>query len=246
MTKGKSGKGGPQARDDSGTAIENGSFQFDALANDRGGARMVWSLDQEDPANPVTFAELPSGATVGLSTNGDILYKTNDAFDYLGEGETATDSFTYAIRMGNGAISTATVTMEIVGVDDPTRIESVAVKLKEGDTADDISTSGQLVVTDPDSPATVVAGTRQGQYGTFSIDSDGSWTYVAHSAHDEFTDGKTYSDIFRVNSSDGTGKATVLISILGTADAGDSGKLQAMFAGPDSAIALPSSDFAFL
>jgi VCBS repeat-containing protein len=245
MTNGKSAQGRPQARDDSGVAVENSFFKFDALANDRGGAREVWSLDQKDPANPLDFTELPSGATVGLSSNGDILYKTVDAFDYLAEGETATDSFTYSIRMGNGAISTATVTVEIIGVDDPTRIESVSVKLQEGDDAADISTSGQLVITDPDSPATVVAGVRQGQYGTFTIEADGSWTYVADGAHDEFDDGKNYTEIFRVNSSDGTGKGTVFISIMGTADEGDPAQMP-KFDGPDSAMILTNADFAFL
>ena len=53
--------------------------------------------------------------------------------------------------------------------------------------AADISTSGTLTISDPDSPTTFVAqaGTV-GSYGTFAIDAAGAWTYTASSAHNEF------------------------------------------------------------
>ncbi len=209
----------PQARDDFVTTSENTSISFDALANDgRAPTLRIWSFDQADPTNPSTFAELPGGATVGLGSDGLPRYKPGNKFDYLAEGETATDSFTYSVRLGNGEISVATVTVLVTGVDDPTRIESARVSLTEGDDASDISSSGQLVITDPDSPATVVPSTLQGQYGIFTVEEDGSWTYQADGPHDEFEDGKTYFEIFRVNSSDGSGKATVIVEIMGTAD----------------------------
>jgi VCBS repeat-containing protein len=221
----------PQARDDFVTTSENTSITFDALANDgRGSGLRFWSFDQSDPTNPTTFAELPGGATVGLGSDGLPRYKPGNKFDYLAAGETATETFTYSVRLGNGEISTATVTVLVTGVDDPTRIESVRVHLTEGDDSADISTSGQLVVTDPDSPAAVVPSTLQGQYGVFTVDEDGSWTYQADGPHDEFDDGKTYFEIFRVNSADGTAKATVTLEIMGTAD--EPAMLGAM-AGPD-------------
>jgi VCBS repeat-containing protein len=233
MPKHVSNPNKPQARDDFAIVSEDGFVYVDVLANDgKAAALRIWSLDQKDPTNPSDFAELPSGSTVGIGTNGQPLYKTVGNFDYLAEGETATDSFTYSVRLGNGEISTATVNVLVTGVDDPTRIESATVKLTEGDDAADISTSGRLVVTDPDSPATVVPYSRQGQYGTFTLESDGSWTYEADGPHDEFTDGKTYSEIFRVNSTDGTGKGTVIIQIMGTAD--EPAILNAL-AGPDLA-----------
>lgn len=234
MPKHVSNSSKPQARDDFATTSENTSISIDLLANDgRAGALRIWSFDQEDPTNPSTFAELPGGATVGLGSDGLARYKPGNKFDYLAEGETATDSFTYSVRLGNGEISTATVTILVTGVNDPTQIESATVKLTEGDDAADISTSGQLVVTDPDGPATVVPYTRQGQYGTFTLESDGSWTYEADGPHDEFTDGKTYSEIFRVDSTDGTGKGTVIIHIMGTAE--EPAMLNA-FASPDLAL----------
>lgn len=38
---------------------------------------------------------LPSGATLTMNANGTFIYNPGDAFQYLGEGEQATDSFTY-------------------------------------------------------------------------------------------------------------------------------------------------------
>lgn len=44
-----------------------------------------------------------------------MFYNPLAAFDYLGVGETATDSFTYTIEDENGATDTATVSVQIVG-----------------------------------------------------------------------------------------------------------------------------------
>ena len=44
----------------------------------------------------------------------------------------------------------------------------------------------------------------QGQYGTFSIDADGNWTYTADDAHNEFVKDQVYTDSFEVVSADGT------------------------------------------
>ncbi|WP_185754848.1 VCBS domain-containing protein, partial [Pseudomonas fluorescens] len=59
--------------------------------------------------------------------------------------------------------------------------------LTETNAAVDISTAGTLTISDVDSAATFVAQTNTaGSYGQFSIGTDGAWTYVATSAHDEF------------------------------------------------------------
>ena len=164
-----------------------------------------------------TFAELPGGATVGIGGNGLVLNKPNDKYDQQAEGEIAYDSFTYAMRLATGQISVATVTVKIVGVNDPALLSKAQVHLVEGDDAASISTSGTLTISDVDSPETFVAGSQTGLYGTLTIEEDGDWFYQASSAHDEFVDGKTYRDRFVVESADGT-TTKVEIVILGTAD----------------------------
>ena len=57
-----------------------------------------------------------------------------------------------------------------------------------------------------------------GAYGTFSIGTDGAWTYTADTAHNEFVAGTTYTDTFPVAAADGT-LTSVTVNILGTNDA---------------------------
>ncbi|HEU0099229.1 MAG TPA: VCBS domain-containing protein [Allosphingosinicella sp.] len=204
------------AQNDSVTTTENQYVVIDVLANDRGSASTIFSLDQDDPTNEFRFDDLPSGAmvqTTGIQPM--VVYKPGTAFDYLAEGETATDSFTYTIRLADGSLSTATVEVLIVGTNDPAVLSSAFVQMTEGDTAEDISTSGTLTISDVDSPELFVAGTQEGVYGTFTIDENGNWTYTASSAHDEFQDTNTYGEIFFVESVDGT-STYVAFEIMGT------------------------------
>ncbi|WP_299934121.1 Ig-like domain-containing protein [uncultured Pelagimonas sp.] len=59
--------------------------------------------------------------TLGVVTNngdGTFAYAANGVFDYLSDGETATDAFTYTVDDGNGGIDTETVTVTITGQND--------------------------------------------------------------------------------------------------------------------------------
>jgi VCBS repeat-containing protein len=208
------------ARDDSASTGENNSVVIDVLANDRGSAGTIYSLDQDDPTNEFTSATLPSGATV--QTTGIqhmVVYKPGSGFDYLAEGETATDSFTYTIRLEDGSYSTATVDVLITGANDPAVLSRDRVQLTEGDSAEDISASGTVSISDVDSPEKFVPFTREGAYGTFTIDEDGNWTFTASSAHDEFEEGERYIDLFFPTSVDGT-RTSLVIDITGTSEAG--------------------------
>ncbi|WP_197504273.1 VCBS domain-containing protein, partial [Mesorhizobium sp. WSM3873] len=87
------------------------------------------------------------------------------------------------------------VTINIDGTNDAAVLSADVRNLTETDAAADISSSGQLTISDVDSPAAFVAqaGTV-GTYGTFAIDAAGAWTYTASSAHNEFAAGTTYTD----------------------------------------------------
>jgi VCBS repeat-containing protein len=207
----------PQAQDDFAVVAENGFVVIDVLANDRGNPDILWSVNQEDPSNQVYEVVLPSGAiaqTTGIHHRA--VYKAS-GFDYLAEGETATDSFTYAIRLGDGTYSTATVNILVQGVNDPASIAETSVYLVEGDSAEDLSTSGTIAISDVDGPDSFVAGTQEGYYGTFTIDEAGNWTFTANGAHDEFEDGNYYGESFTIYSADGT-MGWVGLNFLGTAE----------------------------
>ena len=134
---------------------------------------------------------------------------------------TATVTFSDGGNTGSGGAQSdaATVTINVTPVNDPAVLSAAVVQLTEADTAAAISTSGQLTISDVDSPATFVAQSSVlGQSGIFSINASGSWTYVASSAHDEFVAGQTYTDTFAVTSADSTA-TSVTINIAGTDDA---------------------------
>ncbi len=114
-------KAGPQAVADVASGGENQVITIDVMANDAGGGgKALWSLDQTNPGvytAPGTAMTLASGATVRFE-GGKVVYDPGQAFDHLGQGEVGADSFTYAIRMGNGVVSYATVTVTLNGESD--------------------------------------------------------------------------------------------------------------------------------
>ena len=71
-----------------------------------------------------------SGSNGGLFTigsNGDLIFDPGTDFDHLASGETATTTVQYTIDDGTGLQDTATVTMEVVGVNDaPTADGTIA------------------------------------------------------------------------------------------------------------------------
>lgn len=218
MSKGHQSQNRPQALDDSAFVLEDGFVVVDVLANDRGNPQILWSVDQDDPSSQNYFDVLPSGAIVQTTgIHHRAVYKTNGAFDYLAEGETATDSFTYSIRLGDGTYSTATVNVLIQGVNDPAVLDSASVYLFEGDSADDLSTSGTIFIDDVDGPEAFIASTQQGQFGTSTIDEAGNWTYTSSSAHDEFEADHEYHEAFDIYAADGT-LGYIGLTFFGTAE----------------------------
>src|SRR5262245_64295293 len=91
----------------------------------------------------------------------------------------------------------------------------------QGVAVSSIPTRRSSNLTDPDAgEAHVVAQTTaHGQYGDFSIDANGAWTYTGNGAHDELTAGQQVQDKFTVTSQDGTANGTVTVKITGTKDA---------------------------
>ena len=113
----------PVARNDAFDVLEGGEASGDLLADNGAGADS--DPDANDGALTISALDglseltrtLASGASVSLTAEGALLYRTNGAFDALAEGETATDSFTYTLSDG-AASDVATVTLTIAGVND--------------------------------------------------------------------------------------------------------------------------------
>ncbi|MEM6972667.1 MAG: Ig-like domain-containing protein [Pseudomonadota bacterium] len=65
-----------------------------------------------DPAGTLTLA---SGATVTVNASGSIIYDTQDAFDALPFGETATDTIDYVVTNDDNASATASASFTVLG-----------------------------------------------------------------------------------------------------------------------------------
>ena len=139
----------------------------------------------------------------------------NTAHDEFVKDATYTDAVTVVSADGTSQV----LTVSIVGTNDAAVISGVnTAGLTESNTAQ--TATGQLTITDVDSPAVFVAQTSavgDHGYGSFSLDTTGKWTYTMNSAHDEFVAGQTYTDSFTAISADGTTK-TVTVTITGTDD----------------------------
>ncbi|MCP6692118.1 beta strand repeat-containing protein, partial [Pseudomonas donghuensis] len=177
-------------------------------------------------AGTLTISDVDSAATFVAQSNtagsyGQFSLGTNGAWSYVADsahnefvaGTTYTDTF--AVSSADGTATAVTVT--ITGSNDAAVLSSASVTLTEADAP--LTTNGTLTISDVDSAATFVAQTNTaGSYGQFSLGTDGAWSYVADSAHNEFVAGTTYTDTFAVSSADGT-LTSVTVHILGSNDA---------------------------
>ncbi|WKY29861.1 VCBS domain-containing protein [Pseudomonas donghuensis] len=177
-------------------------------------------------AGTLSISDVDSAATFVAQTNtagsyGQFSLGTDGAWSYVADsahnefiaGTTYTDTFTVSSADGTATAVTVTIT----GSNDAAVLSSASVTLTETDAP--LTTAGTLTISDVDSAATFVAQTNTaGSYGQFSIGTDGTWSYVADSAHNEFVAGTTYTDTFAVSSADGT-LTSVTVHILGSNDA---------------------------
>jgi VCBS repeat-containing protein len=220
-----------QANGDAYATGEDAGFTFtsaDLLANDGGVTKSFVSLQ----------ATSAMGATIS-GQNGVFTYDAGARFDYLGEGETALDSFTYTIRDAKGETSTATVLVTVTGendavtLDDPLPMPARIIELPDGDRSEDTSVrdvSGSFAFGDADlSDAHVLSVTpRGGGYlGTFEAHLDGAravaWDFsVLDRALAPLGAGETLTQSYDVTVSDGRGGTatkTISVDLVGTNDA---------------------------
>jgi len=189
----------PVADGDSATTGEDSSIAIDVLANDSdsdGGTLSVQSINS-------------TGTTGQVTNNGtDVSYDPNGQFEYLDQGESATDTFRYTTADGQGGTDTATVTVTVTGVDD----NPIAVDDGPFDTDEDTPIVVSVLAndSDPDDALTVTSATN-GSNG--SVTTNG--TTVTYSPNTGFTG----TDSFTYTIDDGAGttdSATVTVSVSST------------------------------
>jgi VCBS repeat-containing protein len=220
------------AKNDIFTSLQSGlsedatSAKLDVLANDPGSAAL-YSLLQSTTG----FVTMPKvlgavstlGAAISINADGTIGYDASGiaaSLQSLRAGEFATDSFTYTIRMANGALSTATVSLQIAGANDLASIDGVSQGTA---TEDGAGASGMLAVHDLDHGENVFqAGvSATSAFGDFSFD-NGAWSYALRNGDanvQALRAGEQKSETMTVTSFDGTASKTVEVTVVGSNDA---------------------------
>jgi VCBS repeat-containing protein len=229
------------------SGLLNGNIvTLDAIANDLGGnAKRLWSIDDGNGDTSLADYDLLGSDMGGVwedaavnnlgvadrltISNGEILFDLSASLahfsatnvDGLAAGDHIHDEFVYAIRLANGVLSQATVTVDLWGVNDAATIGGDATAdLTEDDTAPAI---GTLTVVDPDHDQShtqlVSAVLSDSGLGTYSVDGDGHWTYTLdNDAVQYLAAGETATDSFTVTSLDGTASQLVTVTIHGSND----------------------------
>ena len=167
--------------------------------------------------------------TLTLNADGSYAYaldNTSPTVQGLGVGETLTDTFTYTVTDSHGATASNTLTVTIHGTNDAPTVAAAAASVTE-DTQ--ITTSGTLPTpqdTDTHDTVSFVAQSgTPGTYGTFTLNADGSYTYVLNNslpAIQTLGVGETLTDTITYTVSDGhggTASNTLTVTINGTNDA---------------------------
>ena len=227
----------PSEKPNDGDMTENGSFSTDLLEN------------ASDADGGVPFISAVAGGTLGeavdvngggsftITANGVASFAPGSDFDYLDEGDTTTVSINYTVSDGRGSTTSSTVTITIIGENDPisdgnesyTDSSVLAVTENKG-----ISTGLNVLdnVTDKDANdtkhvsdnGTKISGTKTysgSEGGTFTLTAGGAMTFDPGSAFDKLGKGATTTTGFTYEVTDGdtTDTSTVTVKVTGVNDA---------------------------
>ncbi|TJX77025.1 MAG: adhesin, partial [Mesorhizobium sp.] len=231
---------------------------LDVMANDQGGnAKSLFSVDDGISASTATKQYAPidlttqdvqaTGISAWESIGGGVSIRINNgkvemdlggylaahgfaSLQAMGAGDQINETFTYAIKLGNGTLSWASVSVNIQGTNDGAIITAIpgadTTVVEAGGVANgtlnDPNAHGQLSITDPDAGQNHFQAppSLQGTYGTFTFDTTtGVWAYTLNQTlADPLTQGQHVTDTLTVKSADGSASYNILVNITGTND----------------------------
>ncbi len=174
-----------------------------------------------------------------IDANGNWSYTLNNSHSdvqSLKAGDTLTRELTVTSADGTASHN---VVITIVGADDPADITvgkdegdtDRGTVTEDGDSDNNASTvqavSGKLDISDADTGEAVFrvqSNVADGNYGHFSIDANGNWSYTLNNSHSDVQSlkaGDTLTRELTVTSADGTASHNVVITIVGANDPAD-------------------------
>ncbi|MBI2768926.1 MAG: tandem-95 repeat protein, partial [Burkholderiales bacterium] len=172
---------GPVASADTATASEDGgAVSGNVLANDS-------DIDEGDTLS-VTNTGGHAGAygALNIAADGGYSYTVNNAsaaVQSLAVGQHATDAFAYNVADSQGAIASANLTIDIIGVNDgPVAHADAATASEDGGAVAGNVLANDNDVDQGDTLSVTTTGSRAGQYGTAIFGADGAYSYVVNNA----------------------------------------------------------------
>nr|WP_245269572.1 VCBS domain-containing protein [Bradyrhizobium japonicum] len=187
-------------------------------------------------ATLLNYLTVPSGNILdGTVTHAQFTWQFNSgnqAFDFLAAGQTLSLQYTVVPSDGLGGGAGAVVTINIDGTNDAPTLADLSIgSLADTAAADTFSNLiGTLAGTDVDSGETAALtysvlnadheakATVAGLYGSLTVNSDGSYSYVPNAAAINALSDGAYTDIFTVQTKDAhgaTGTATLTVDVTG-------------------------------
>ncbi|QUS57323.1 VCBS domain-containing protein [Pseudovibrio brasiliensis] len=188
-------------------AVEDGKIAFRVIFED------------QDIGDTHTYEVDKDVLKGSLTEVGDRLfhYEPGVAFDYLAEGETSTDTFTYTVTDNSGASHTSTVIITVTGKNDAPVASSVDVSTSE---------SSSVVITpdfsdaDTNDSHTITVET-DGTLGSVTVNDDGTFTYDPNGQFDDLDRGQSATDSFTYTVTDEMGVSstqTVVVTVNGESE----------------------------
>ena len=212
----------PVANPDLITAHEDGGLVITPAAT------LLANDTDPDPGDVLTVKSVGTstvGAAVSL-VGGKILYDIGNGFQQLREGEILKDSFAYTISDKYGATATSVVNVNIIGTNDAPIVAADVAAVQEDVI---LTATGNVLTNDHDIDQGDVlsvanAGIFTGNYGTLTLNADGSYAYELDNASkgvQSLAEGQVVTESFDYQATDGLAQtpSTLTVSITGTNDA---------------------------
>jgi VCBS repeat-containing protein len=207
-----------------GTATDSVLEASGVLNGTAGDATASGDLNATDVDSEATFVKQSGVAktygTFSIDDTGAWSYTLNDSNAAVQALNTSSAPLHELVTVVTADGTEKVIDITINGANDAAVITGTSTaELTETNAAQSIG--GDLNATDVDSAATFVAQSNVAgnhDYGKFSIDAAGTWTYTMDSAHDEFVGGTDYVDSITVKTADGTEKV-ITVTMHGTNDA---------------------------
>jgi VCBS repeat-containing protein len=211
---------GPVARSDTASGTENQALSINILANDQSlklGAGL--SIQKLTGGNAVTgdiVATTTQGVNITLGVDGKLVFDPGTNYDFLAAGLLYPTSFTYKVGNGTDNFATATVTLNLTGVNDAPTVsgpvtgvateDGAAVTLNALGNASDVDVGTTLSVVNIPAAADLPAGvTYDPATKTFSLD-------PSHAAYQGLAAGQTQTITVEYGVSDGTATTPAAVS----------------------------------